>query len=219
MTERHGSDRLEGYRDKRDFSRTGEPSGKHRSGAAGKLSFVVQKHDARSLHYDFRLEWNGALWSWAVTRGPSADPEDRRLAVRTEDHPLDYGDFEGTIPAGEYGGGTVMVWDRGWWEPVDDPEEGMDAGKLHFRLHGKRMKGGWALVRMKKKDEKRENWLLVKERDDRAVDDGDALTKKHAESVKTGRTMDEIAGEDADGDDRPAGHGGSDRKGRGRSPQ
>ena len=195
------SDRLGDYRRKRDFSRTREPSGaSRRRTAKDKPAFVVQKHDATRLHYDFRLEQDGVLWSWAVTRGPSANPDDKRLAVRTEDHPLDYGDFEGTIPAGQYGGGTVMLWDRGWWEPLNDPAEGIAEGKLHFRLHGERMNGGWALVRMKpRKGEKHENWLLIKERDDRSSDDGEALIRKNTDSVKTGRSMDEIA----IGDDSP----------------
>src|SRR5690554_3897035 len=139
---------LRDYRAKRDFARTQEPSGKAKAKAADKLSFVVQKHDASRLHYDFRLELDGVLKSWAVTRGPSTNPADKRLAVRTEDHPLDYGDFEGTIPEGEYGGGTVMLWDEGTWEPVGDPRAGLEKGDLKFRLHGKRMKGEWVLVHM-----------------------------------------------------------------------
>ena len=148
-------DRLDDYRKKRDFSRTREPAGasegSRRTGRTGPI-FVVQKHDATRLHYDFRLERDGVLWSWAVTRGPSINPEDKRLAVRTEDHPFAYGDFEGTIPENQYGGGTVMLWDRGWWEPLGDPAEGIEEGKLHFRLHGERMRGGWALVRMKPRE-------------------------------------------------------------------
>ena len=142
---------LEDYRKKRDFSRTEEPDHQADIKASDNLSFVVQKHAARRLHYDFRLEWEGVLKSWAITKGPSLDPADKRLAVRTEDHPLAYGGFEGTIPKGDYGGGSVMLWDRGYWEPLHDPEEGLKQGKLHFRLHGERMQGGWALVRMKKK--------------------------------------------------------------------
>src|SRR5690606_37898547 len=131
------------YRAKRDFTRTSEPTGgEHRPGEG--LRFVVQKHDASRLHFDFRLEYDGVLKSWAVTRGPSLDPAEKRLAVHVEDHPLDYGDFEGTIPAGEYGGGTVMLWDEGTWEPLEDAAEGLAAGKLKFILHGSRLNGAWA---------------------------------------------------------------------------
>ena len=129
------------------------------------LSYLIQKHDATRLHYDFRLELDGVLLSWAVTKGPSLNPADKRLAVRTEDHPLSYGTFEGTIPQGEYGGGTVMMWDEGTWEPKGDPRAGLEKGHLSFVLHGERLKGGWGLIRMRG-DGKRENWLLVKENDD-----------------------------------------------------
>lgn len=183
-------DRLAEYNARRDFTRTDEPQGKAAQG--GGAQFVVQKHAASRLHYDFRLEWDGALLSWAVTKGPSPDPGERRLAVRTEDHPLDYGTFEGTIPEGEYGGGTVMLWDRGTWVPRGDVAEGLEKGKLKFDLQGARMQGGWALIRMRG-GETRENWLLIKERDDYADDDADALTEGHARSVKTGRSMDAIA--------------------------
>ena len=141
---------LEQYQSKRDFKKTSEPAGKvplGKRGSAGGI-FVIHKHAATRLHYDLRLEHGGVLWSWAVTRGPSLDPGEKRLAVRVEDHPLEYGGFEGTIPKGEYGGGTVMLWDRGTWEPLDDPHEGLKEGKLHFRLSGERLKGGWALIRM-----------------------------------------------------------------------
>ncbi len=182
------------YERKRDFARTSEPDAKPRKGASGNR-FVVQKHAARRLHYDFRLELGGVLKSWAVTRGPSLDPAVKRLAVRTEDHPLAYADFEGIIPQGEYGGGTVMLWDEGEWEPLHDPQDGLKEGMLHFLLHGKRMKGGWALVRMKPRDgEKGENWLLIKERDE-AADDADGLIVDHDDSVRTGRDMDTIAKE------------------------
>lgn len=145
------SDRLADYNAKRDFSRTGEPLG--RVGRAKPLRrFVVQKHAATRLHYDFRLEWDGALLSWAVTKGPSDDPSEKRLAVRTEDHPLDYGSFEGTIPKGEYGGGTVMLWDAGTWTPEGDVEKGLLDGKLKFALQGARMKGRWTLVRMRTRE-------------------------------------------------------------------
>jgi bifunctional non-homologous end joining protein LigD len=189
---------LSDYNEKRDFSATKEPRGKKARARRKGLSFVVQKHDATRLHYDLRLEWEGVLKSWAVTRGPSLDPSEKRLAVRTEDHPLDYGTFEGTIPKKEYGGGTVMLWDRGTWEPLHDPQEGLNAGKLHFIVHGERMKGGFALVRMRpRKGEKRENWLLIKERDETASETDD-LIDRYLTSVSTGRAMDEIAaGEDA----------------------
>lgn len=183
---------LEEYRAKRRFSDTPEPEGQ--VGPAGGLSFVVQKHDATRLHWDFRLEWGGVLLSWAVTKGPSADPSEKRLAVRTEDHPLDYGGFEGTIPEGNYGAGTVMLWDRGKWEPLHDVDEGLASGKLHFLLHGERMRGVWALVRMRgRASEKRENWLLVKERDGEAVEDADGLVREHVTSVATARGMAGIA--------------------------
>ncbi|MCV2868289.1 DNA ligase D [Defluviimonas sp. WL0002] len=192
------SDRLSEYLAKRDFSRTDEPRGEPAKARDSDLCFVVQKHAARRLHYDFRLEWKGVLLSWAVTRGPSADPGEKRLAVRTEDHPLSYAEFEGAIPKKEYGGGTVMLWDRGTWLPEGDPDEGLKDGKLSFSLKGERMKGGWALVRMKG-NEKRENWLLIKERDPEASGDADALTKGNTRSIATGRSMDEIAEGNPDG--------------------
>lgn len=191
-------DPLAHYNTKRNFSRTSEPRGQVGE-RRSKRRFVVQKHAASRLHYDFRLEWNGVLLSWAVTKGPSPDPGEKRLAVRTEGHPLDYGDFEGTIPKGEYGGGTVMLWDTGGWVPQEDFEQGLSEGKLKFTLQGQRMKGGWTLVRMRgKPKDKRENWLLIKERDDYSDDDPDAFTKGKAISVKTGRTMAQI------GDGAPA---------------
>lgn len=189
-------DLLADYRRKRDFSRTAEPKG-----AKGKdrgNSFVVQKHDATRLHYDFRIELDGVLKSWAVTKGPSNDPADKRLAVRVEDHPLDYGGFEGTIPKGQYGGGTVMLWDRGTWEPIGDPHEGLAKGDLKIRLFGERMKGEWVLVHMKGRDNKlksgevRENWLLIKHHDDYSRE-GDTLTDRFTRSVSTGRDMEGIA--------------------------
>ena len=184
---------LKEYRSKRDFSKTAEPD--HVDAPAGEgLAFIVQKHDATRLHYDFRLEWKGVLKSWAVTRGPSYDPAEKRLAVRTEDHPLAYGAFEGTIPEDEYGGGTVMLWDRGTWEPVDDFDAGLKSGKLVFRLDGERLKGEWTLVRMKPRPgEKRENWLMIKHREDGfVVPRGDVLNK-FTKSVASGRTMAQIA--------------------------
>ena len=191
-------DPLAHYNRMRDFARTTEPRGQVGENRS-KRRFVVQKHAASRLHFDFRLEWNGVLLSWAVTKGPSPDPGEKRLAVRTEDHPLDYGDFEGTIPKGEYGGGTVMLWDTGAWVPQDDIAQGLKDGKLKFTLQGHVMKGGWTLVRMRsKRGEKRENWLLIKERDNYASDRSDAFTKDDAVSVATGRTLEEIA------DDAPA---------------
>ncbi|MFN0264205.1 DNA ligase D [Tepidamorphus sp. 3E244] len=185
---------LREYNEKRDFSVTAEPQGKAGKARNTGLQFLVQKHDATRLHYDLRLELGGVLLSWAVTKGPSADTSEKRLAVRTEDHPLSYGDFEGTIPKGEYGGGTVMLWDTGTWEPNDPPEKALAKGKISFRIYGKRMQGNWALVKLKpRKGEKRENWLLIKEKDEFTIDEPDLLTEENLVSVKTGRTMDEIA--------------------------
>ena len=188
---------LKDYRRKRDFTKTTEPSGDTAARRNVGLRFVVQKHDATRLHYDFRLELDGVLKSWAVTKGPSTNPADKRLAVRVEDHPLDYGDFEGTIPEGQYGGGTVMLWDQGTWEPIGDPHAGLDGGDLKFRLNGERMKGEWVLVHMKGRDQKtkngpRENWLLIKHRDDYATAT-DGLTEKFTTSVDTGRDITGIA--------------------------
>lgn len=184
-------DSLTEYRRKRDFAKTAEPAGD--IAEAQGYSFVIQKHAATRLHYDFRLELDGVLKSWAVTKGPSLAPAERRLAVRTEDHPLDYGGFEGTIPKGEYGGGTVMLWDRGTWEPMSDPHADLAEGKLKFHLSGERLKGGFMLVRMPPRaKETRENWLLIKERDDTA-DDADPLLTEFTTSVTTGRSMEEIA--------------------------
>ena len=180
------------YKTKRDFKKTPEPTG-GRPTPSGR-SFCVQKHDARRLHYDLRLEHDGVLLSWAVTRGPSPDPSQKRLAVRTEDHPMDYASFEGIIPGG-YGKGTVLLWDRGEWEPLHDVGDGLAEGMLHFRLHGARLRGGWALIRMKGRpeDRGRENWLLVKESDEETSDDADALTEGYLTSVATGRDLAAIA--------------------------
>jgi bifunctional non-homologous end joining protein LigD len=185
------------YREKRDFTQTAEPSGAEPVTAKGDGLFVVQKHAATRLHYDFRLALGGVLKSWAVTKGPSLDPHDKRLAVEVEDHPVGYGDFEGTIPKGQYGGGTVMLWDHGAWEPVGDAKAGLKKGELKFILHGERMKGHWVLIRMggKAAQEKRNNWLLIKERDEEVREGGKPLTETALTSVTTGRTMDEIAGE------------------------
>jgi len=184
-------DLLADYKAKRDFGKTPEPKAKAKRARGN--SFVIQKHAARRTHFDFRLEHDGVLKSWAVTRGPSLDPKEKRLAVRTEDHPLEYGCFEGVIPKGEYGGGPVMIWDEGTWEPIGDPDEGLAKGDLKFRLHGSRLKGDWVLVRMKKDRTggKRENWLLIKKRDDYAGD-GDEPTETCDTSVKSGRNMDQI---------------------------
>ena len=183
---------LDEYKRKRDFKKTPEPPPQRIQRRAAALSYLIQKHDATRLHYDFRLELNGVLLSWAVTKGPSLNPADKRLAVRTEDHPLSYGTFEGTIPHGQYGGGTVMLWDEGTWEPIDDPIAGLKKGHLSFLLHGERLRGGWDLIRMRGAG-KRENWLLIKKNDDAARRSGDVL-EEQTSSVKTGRSLDEIAG-------------------------
>jgi bifunctional non-homologous end joining protein LigD len=189
--------KLSRYRAKRDFSRTAEPSGSGKARAASKSRrYVIQKHAARRLHYDLRLEFDGVFKSWAVTKGPSLDPRDKRLAVEVEDHPLDYGGFEGTIPKGEYGGGTVQLWDRGTWSAPSGRaiRASLNAGELKFTLQGERLKGGWVLVRMKRDRTggKRNNWLLIKHRDRFAKDDGDALLGTDR-SVASGRTMAQIA--------------------------
>jgi bifunctional non-homologous end joining protein LigD len=182
------------YRKKRDFEQTAEPSGEAEVTPSKRRRFVIQKHDATRLHYDLRLEFDGVFKSWAVTRGPSLDPHDKRLAVEVEDHPLDYGDFEGTIPAGQYGGGTVQLWDRGYWESPD-PERGFAKGDLKFTLDGEKLHGSWVLVRMRadRNGGKRTNWLLIKHRDDFAREGkaNDALDVDR--SVASGRTMAEIA--------------------------
>jgi bifunctional non-homologous end joining protein LigD len=182
---------LERYRAKRNFAKTPEPAGDVRP-APGRR-FVIQKHAARRLHYDFRLELDGVLKSWAVPKGPSFDPAEKRLAVHVEDHPIEYGDFEGVIPAGQYGGGTVLLWDRGTWEPEGDPQKGYRSGKLVFRLVGEKLAGGWSLVRMRT-GEDADNWLLIKRDDDaaRPLAEGDILVER-SESVATGRDLKEIA--------------------------
>ncbi|MDP8979671.1 MAG: hypothetical protein M3O35_03660 [Acidobacteriota bacterium] len=184
---------LEEYKRKRDFKKTPEPAPGPVKARKKALSYLIQKHDATRLHYDFRLELDGVLLSWAVTKGPSVNPADKRLAVRTEDHPISYGTFEGTIPKGQYGGGTVMLWDQGTWEPQDDARAGLKKGHLSFILHGERLKGGWDLIRMRGEG-KRENWLLVKEKDEYASRDADDFLDELASSVKSGRSMDQIAG-------------------------
>ena len=206
---------LERYRSMRDFAVTAEPSGAARSRKAGSpaaksakaqakppapgLPFVIQKHAATRLHYDFRLGWKGVLKSWAVAKGPSYLTQDKRLAVQVEDHPIEYGGFEGIIPQGQYGGGTVMLWDTGTWEPQSghtDVDAGLRDGSLKFTLHGTKMKGNWALIRMggKAANEKKPNWLLIKEHDSfERTEDDPAITEEKPDSVLTGRTMDEIA--------------------------
>jgi bifunctional non-homologous end joining protein LigD len=184
---------LQPYAAKRDFAKTREPRGakaKQRGNA-----FVVQKHAARRLHYDFRLELDGVLKSWAVTKGPSLVPGEKRLAVEVEDHPIEYQDFEGAIPKGQYGGGTVLVWDRGRWTPQGDPHKGLAKGRLDFELHGDKLRGLWHLVRMRgKPGERRSNWLLIKARDEAARDAGDPdILDEHPESVVSGRGIDEVA--------------------------
>lgn len=205
------------YRRRRDFTLTSEPAGGAAPAASGRPVFVIQKHDASRLHYDFRLEMGGVLKSWAVPKGPSLDPADKRLAVMTEDHPLEYAAFEGTIPQGEYGGGTVMLWDFGWWEPdldwiregkgtarktlpagdpseagpTVDPEAALEAGELKIILHGHKLTGSWALVQMKGRGAK--NWLLLKHRDKEARS-GHSVVDTLPDSVLTGRSLDEIAG-------------------------
>ncbi|CCM78346.1 DNA ligase D [Rhizobium mesoamericanum] len=192
------ADNLSKYRAKRDFKKTSEPSGETQVKPSNQRRFVIQKHDARQLHYDLRLELDGVFKSWAVTRGPSLDPHDKRLAVEVEDHPLDYGDFEGTIPKGQYGGGTVLLWDRGYWEPEGrkSPQEALRKGDFKFRLEGKRLHGSFVLVRMRsdKDDAKRTNWLLIKHHDDHSVEkNGAAILEENTSSVASGRSMEEIA--------------------------
>jgi bifunctional non-homologous end joining protein LigD len=188
------NNRLSAYKAKRDFALTSEPSGEAGPAAGRRLRFVVQKHDATRLHYDLRLELDGVFKSWAVTKGPSLDPHEKRLAVEVEDHPLDYGDFEGTIPKGQYGGGTVLLWDRGYWSPEGTTaEEGLAAGDLKFTLEGEHLHGSWVLVRMKNWSGKRVNWLLIKHRDQYAHEgDHDALLAEDR-SVASGRPMADIA--------------------------
>jgi bifunctional non-homologous end joining protein LigD len=185
------------YREMRDFKQTAEPSGKTTSAAdTGPLPFVIQKHAATRLHYDFRLGLHGVLKSWAVTKGPSYVPGDKRLAVEVEDHPMEYGGFEGTIPKGQYGGGTVMLWDEGTWEPQGDPDQGLAKGNLKFVLHGKKLHGKWVLVRMggKAAHEAKPNWLLIKEHDEyEQTPDAEPITEKEPNSVLTQRDIEAIA--------------------------
>ena len=190
-------DKLKTYQSKRNFEKTAEPSGAAEIAASNRRRFVIQKHDATRLHYDLRLELDGVFKSWAVTRGPSLDPQDKRLAVEVEDHPLDYGDFEGTIPKGEYGGGTVQLWDRGYWEPEGNktPEKAFADGDFKFALDGERLHGSWVLVRMKndRMGGKRTNWLLIKHKDDFATEGGGDEILAEDRSIASGRTMAAIA--------------------------
>jgi bifunctional non-homologous end joining protein LigD len=187
------------YRRKRDFTRTSEPRGSARKRTRA-LAYVIQKHAASHLHYDLRLELDGVMKSWAVPKGPSLDPAVKRLAMQVEDHPIDYNAFEGTIPKGEYGGGTVMIWDRGTYtyggDDADDPIEGLRRGfakgDFKIRLKGRRLKGSWVLVRTRRGDPRRAQWLLIKHRDE-AAEPGSEVVEEYQTSVTTGRTMDEIA--------------------------
>ena len=195
-------EQLTEYRRKRDFSRTAEPEGGTSKKGGKKLDFVIQKHAASHLHYDLRLELDGVMKSWAVPKGPAPDPSIKRLAMQVEDHPIEYNTFEGTIPQGEYGGGTVMLWDRGTYEPEkgggeDGVREGYKKGDLKIVFHGKRMKGSWVLVRTRGWGSGggagKPSWLLIKHRDEHAQP-GDALVEQHTTSVVTNRTMEEIGG-------------------------
>src|SRR5262245_58744729 len=187
------ADGLSKYRSMRDFKSTPEPRGKARKSKSGNL-YIIQKHDATRLHYDFRLELDGVLLSWAVTKGPSLNPADKRLAMHVEDHPIEYGGFEGVIPSG-YGAGTVMLWDRGVWAPQGDPHAGLKKGNFKFVLMGERLKGGFALIRLKpkpgEKKSKAEPWLLIKERDQWA-DESVIATEEWETSVKSGRDLERI---------------------------
>jgi len=182
--------KLAKYQSLRDFSRTPEPRGEVARERPGHI-FVVQEHAASHLHYDFRLELDGVLLSWAVPKGPSLSPSIRRLAVRTEDHPLEYANFEGVIPEGQYGAGAVLVWDRGTWQPEGDPHAGLANGRLAFTLHGQKLRGRWHLARTKSEDGG-EGWVLVKDRDAEANDQID-ITATEPASVLSGRTIEEIA--------------------------
>jgi bifunctional non-homologous end joining protein LigD len=193
--------KLKTYRAKRDFGKTSEPRGAARPRKGPGHQYVIQKHAATRLHYDLRLEFGGVMLSWAVTRGPSLVPGDKRLAIHVEDHPIEYNQFEGTIPAGEYGGGTVMIWDYGTYTAAGDAEDpeaalraGYRKGDFKFVLKGKRLKGSWVLVRTKTRGERSRQgqWLLIKHRDEAADSDTDP-TEAYQTSARTGRSMDEIA--------------------------
>jgi bifunctional non-homologous end joining protein LigD len=187
------------YRRKRDFTRTAEPPGGSVA-SKQKLAFVIQKHAASHLHYDLRLELDGVMKSWAVPKGPSLDPTVKRLAMQVEDHPVEYNSFEGTIPKGEYGGGTVMLWDRGTYsyggsdpDPIEGLRRGYQKGDFKFVLQGKRLRGSWVLVRTRRDEKGKAQWLLIKHRDEFAAEGSD-VTAEHQTSVATRRTMEEIAG-------------------------
>jgi DNA ligase D-like protein (predicted 3'-phosphoesterase) len=186
---------LKEYQRKRDFNRTPEPRGGVPRKSRGN-SYFIQRHAARRIHYDLRLELDGVLVSWAIPKGPSLDPKERRLAVHVEDHPIEYGDFEGNIPRGEYGGGTVLLWDRGTWEPEGDPHEGIRRGDLQFKLHGEKLHGSWVLVRMGKRaagEDEKENWMLIKHSDESAMPmDKLDILRERPESVSTGLSMEQI---------------------------
>jgi bifunctional non-homologous end joining protein LigD len=188
------SELLKKYRAMRDFSDTPEPSGKAKRPRGKRPTFVIQKHQASHLHYDFRLEMEGVLKSWAVPKGPSYDPSVKRLAMMTEDHPYEYGSFEGVIPEGNYGAGNVIIWDHGTWEfiePGDDPVKALKQGKLTFRMYGKKMFGEWALVRIKGRSPKGNEWLLLKHRDEFANEAVD-VTEVAPLSVVSNRTVEEV---------------------------
>jgi len=185
---------LKEYRKKRDFKVTAEPAGRAHATTSSRLRYVIQKHRASHLHYDFRLEWNGVMLSWAVPKGPSLDPSVKRLAMQVEDHPVQYSDFESVIPRGEYGGGTVMIWDTGTWKPDNpDVDTMLTKGELKFALHGKKLKGSFALIRTRGfgKNTKRPSWLLIKHRDAYARE-GD-ITVEAPRSAVSNRTLAEIA--------------------------
>ena len=199
-------DRLKKYREMRDFAQTPEPSGGKPKSKVKLPMFVIQKHAATRLHYDFRLEMEGVLKSWAVPKGPSYDPTQKRLAMMTEDHPYDYGSFEGVIPEGNYGAGNVIIWDTGEWEfiePGDDPVKAVQQGKLAFRLYGKKMFGEWALVKIKGRSPKGNEWLLLKHRDKYANANAD-VTEVAPRSVVSNLDVDEIGGERTWISNRPA---------------
>jgi bifunctional non-homologous end joining protein LigD len=192
------SERLAEYRRKRDFTRTREPKGASRRTASVRLAYVIQRHEATRLHFDLRLELDGVMKSWAVPKGPSLDPSVKRLAIEVEDHPIEYNAFEGIIPQGEYGGGTVMLWDRGTYgyagetdDPVAALRAGYRKGDFKFEVRGKRLRGSWVLVRTRREGRKNQ-WLLIKHRDDEADPELDPV-ETYQTSVTTGRTMDEIA--------------------------
>ena len=197
-------EQLAEYRKKRDFKKTAEPKGEpttaKKADEDAKLKFVIQKHAASHLHYDLRLELDGVMKSWAVPKGPAPDPSLKRLAMQVEDHPMEYNSFEGTIPEGEYGGGTVMLWDNGWYEPEkgggeDGVREGLRKGDLKIVFHGKRIKGSYVLVRTRGfgSSASKPSWLLIKHKDEHA-EKGDALVERHTTSVTTKRSMEQIGG-------------------------